>query len=72
MRLNEMKLLAGKTETISMSEFRRRPGDVIDQVQMGKEFSITKEGKVVAELKPPEPNAIELGAAIRRLGLAGQ
>ena len=70
-RLTDMKLLAGQIEEISMTELRQRPGDVIDQVQMGKKFTITKTGKVVAEITTPEPNALELGAAVRRLGLAG-
>ncbi len=71
MRLKDMKLLKGKSEEISMTDLRSRPGDVIDQVQMGKTFSITKAGKVVAVISQPEPNALELGAEVRRLGLAG-
>lgn len=67
--LAEMQLLKGQSETITMTEFRSRPGEVIDQVQMGKSFLITKEGKVVAEISCPEPTALELGASIRRLGL---
>lgn len=70
MRLTAMQLLKGKTEEISMTNLRSRPGDVIDQVQMGKTFTITKAGKVVAVISQPEPNALELGAEIRRLGLA--
>lgn len=70
-RLTEMKLLEGQTEEISMTDLRQRPGDVIDQVQMGKTFTITKGGKTVAVLSRPEPNALELGAEIRRLGLQG-
>jgi antitoxin (DNA-binding transcriptional repressor) of toxin-antitoxin stability system len=50
-----------------MTDLRSRPGDIIDQVQMGKTFDITKAGKKVATLSKPEPNAFELGAAIRRL-----
>jgi len=52
MRLTDMKLLAGKSETISMSDLRSRPGDVFDQVQLGKTFTITKGGKVVAVISP--------------------
>ena len=70
-RLTDMKLLEGQTEEISMTDLRQRPGDVIDQVQMGKTFTITKGGKTVAVLAQPEPNALELGAEIRRLGLQG-
>lgn len=70
MRLTDMKLLKGKSEEISMTDLRSRPGDVIDQVQSGKTFTVTKAGKVVAVISQPEPNALELGAEIRRLGLA--
>lgn len=66
-----MKLLAGTTEEITMTELRQRPGDIIDQVQMGRTFTITKAGKVVAVLSTPEPSALELGAEVRRLGLSG-
>jgi len=66
-----MKLLKGKSEEISMTDLRSRPGDVIDQVQSGKTFTVTKSGKVVAVISQPEPNALELGAEVRRLGLAG-
>lgn len=68
-RLVAMQLLAGQTETISMMDLRSRPGDVIDQVQMGKTFTITKGGKAVAVLVPLEANAAQLGAEVRRLGL---
>jgi prevent-host-death family protein len=69
MRLIQMNLLAGTVEVITMTGLRQRPGDVIDQVQLGKIFTITKAGKVVAILAKPEPTAFELGAEIRRLRL---
>jgi prevent-host-death family protein len=72
MKLTDMKLLEGQTEEITMTDLRSRPGDVVDQVQMGKEFTITKAGKVVAVVHAPEPTALELGAAIRKLGLGGR
>jgi prevent-host-death family protein len=71
MRLTDMKLLKGKSEGISMTDLRSRPGDVIDQVQSGKTFTVTKVGKIVAVISQPEPTALELGAEVRRLGLAG-
>jgi antitoxin (DNA-binding transcriptional repressor) of toxin-antitoxin stability system len=58
MKLTEMKLMKGKTEQITIMDFRSRPGDILTQVQMGKIFRITKQGKVVAMLSPPEPNAL--------------
>ena len=62
--------LAGQTETITMMDFRKAPGDVLLQAQMGKVFNITKNGVIVAVLSPPELSAIELGAEIRRMKLA--
>lgn len=70
MKLTEMQLLKGKSETISMSDLRSRPGDIIQQVQSGKTFTITKGNKIVAVLTSPEPTAFELGAEIRRIELA--
>ena len=64
--------LAGQTETITAMDFRRTPGDVLLQTQLGKTFTITKNGTVVAVLSPPEPTALELGAAVRRRGVAGK
>ena len=61
--------LTGERETISAMEFRRTPGDVLLQVQMGKVFEITVRGIVAAVLSAPESNALELGAEIRRLKL---
>jgi prevent-host-death family protein len=61
--------LAGQTETITAMDFRRAPGDVLLQAQMGKTFSITKNGVVIAILSAPEMDALELGAEIRRLGM---
>lgn len=71
MRLIAMQLLAGQTEKITMMQLRKGPGDIIDQVQMGKTFTVTKAGKVVAVISQPEPSALELGAEIRRLKHAG-
>lgn len=65
MLLAESKILAGQTETITVSDFRNAPGDILQQVQMGKVFNITKAGKLIAVLQAPEPNAFELGAACR-------
>ena len=70
-RLEKAVSLSGQTETITAMDFRRGPGDVLLQAQMGKIFHITKHGVTVAVLGPPEYNAIELGSAIRKLGLGG-
>lgn len=68
-KLSDMKLLAGEVEEISMTEFRKLPGEVIAQVEAGKTFRITKLGRVIAVISQPEPSAAELGAEVRRLGL---
>lgn len=42
--------LLGEVESITMMELRRNPGEVMDQVTLGKVFTITRGGKVVATL----------------------
>ena len=61
--IDEVKL--NDTKEISIGEFRKNPGEIFQQVQMGRSFYITKLGKVIAWLTKPEPNAFELGAAAR-------
>ena len=71
MSLTDKQLFRGIVEQITISDFRSRPGDVICQVQMGKTFNITKQGKVVAVLQQPEEtSAIFIANEIRRLGFA--
>ena len=69
--LRDMDLLDGEVETITAVDFRKVVGDVLMQVALGKRYVITRYGKPIAELHRPEPTAFELGAAVRRLGLAG-
>jgi len=72
---DEVGSLEGREETITMTELRALPGDVMDQVSLGKVFNITRGGRILGRLVPPaprEPNALELGAAVRRLGLEGR
>lgn len=67
--LTKSAILTGQIETISMMDFRSAPGDILLQAQMGKVFNITKNGVIVAVLHAPEPDALELGAEVRRLKL---
>lgn len=67
MTLIDMKLLAGKREQITLSDLRKRPGDIFQQVQMGKVFTVTKNGKRIADISQSEPTAFELGAAARKV-----
>lgn len=46
------KLLQGKVETISTMDLRKRPGECLTQVSLGKTFCITRRGKIVAYLTP--------------------
>ena len=71
-KLTNTALLRGQTETITAMDFRKSPGDVLLQAQMGKTFTITRNGVIVAKLSPLEPDALEIGSAIRHLGLQGQ
>lgn len=44
----------GETATLTVSEFRSAPGDALDRVSRGMEITITKNGRPVAVLSPPE------------------
>jgi len=66
-KLRYLCLLEGETETITMTDLRSQPGDVFAQIQQGKTFTVTKQGKPIAVIHSPEPTALELGAALRRL-----
>lgn len=65
--MSQMQLLNGQKETITISEFRSRPGEVFAQVAAGKVFEVQKQGTTIAIIGPPELNAFELGAEIRRI-----
>lgn len=52
--LKQQVSMAGQSETISLYDLRCSPGLVFAQVELGKEFKITRRGKVIAEIKPPE------------------
>ena len=68
--LAKSAILTGQTETITAMDFRRAPGDILLQAQMGKTFTITKNGVAIAVLSAPEQDALQLGTEIRRLKLA--
>jgi prevent-host-death family protein len=65
----ELGSLAGRTDTITITDLRSRPGDILSQVECGKEFRITRNGNLIAVISKPENNALELGAEARRCGL---
>ena len=68
-KLSEMNLLYGQTEEITCTELRKTPGDIIEQVRLGKVFFVTKgKGrKRVAMISQPGATAVELASAVRHL-----
>lgn len=64
------QLLVGQREKITMMDLRKSPGDVFTQVQMGKIFIITSNGKPIAQIcqvQPDELSALEIGKALRSI-----
>ena len=46
------KDFTGQTATVTMAEFRARPGEVLDFARHGMEITITKSGRPIAVLAP--------------------
>lgn len=46
--------LDGEVEIITVTELRAGPGECLDQVALGKVLGITRKGKIVAFLVPPQ------------------
>lgn len=59
--------LKGQTEEISISDLRSKPGEVFAQVALGKSFTVSKCGKVVAKIDQPENFDWAALARLRRL-----
>lgn len=59
--------LVGHSESITISELRAKPGEVFAQVALGKSFTISKNGKVMAEIKKPESFDLAALARLRKL-----
>lgn len=61
-RLTDSQPLRGQLEYLALQDMRAAPGDIINQVQMGKVYVITKQGKPVAVLQalPGERLSIEI------------
>lgn len=68
--LSSICALSGR-QTITAMDFRRHPGEVFLQASLGRTFVVTKSGRPWCLITPYEPDASELGAAVRALGLAG-
>jgi antitoxin (DNA-binding transcriptional repressor) of toxin-antitoxin stability system len=65
-QLAEQVSLANKLERITISEFRKQPGEVLAQVALGKTFLVSKAGKPVAVLSKV-PGA-QLSVIVKRDG----
>jgi antitoxin (DNA-binding transcriptional repressor) of toxin-antitoxin stability system len=61
-QLSEQVSLERKLEEITISEFRKQPGEVMAQIALGKTFVITKGGKYVAVISrvPGEHLAMDI------------
>ena len=53
-------------ETITVMEFRKRPGEALLHASLGKTIVVTKNGAPICMLVPYEMSALELGASIRQ------
>ncbi len=53
-RISEQISFHGKAEKISIMDFRKRPGEVLQKAELGMTIIITKGGKEVAYLTPFE------------------
>jgi antitoxin (DNA-binding transcriptional repressor) of toxin-antitoxin stability system len=69
-KMSELQLLAGQHERITIVEFRLAPGEVLGQVMQGKRFTITKYGRVVADLTPVGTSEPEAAGESKRVGVA--
>jgi prevent-host-death family protein len=55
----------GTTEQ-SIRDLRNHGGDVVDRVERGESFVVTRSGKPVAELRPPGSRGLPVAELIRR------
>lgn len=45
---------SGQTATVTISELRSAPGDLLDRVAHGMTVQVTKNGRCVAVISPPD------------------
>lgn len=57
----------GQTATVSMTELRAAPGDVVDRVSHGLTVHVEKNGKRAASIVPPRDSS-EVDCVIHRDG----
>lgn len=51
---------------VSIRELRNHGGDVVDRVERGERFRVTRSGKAVAELRPLDSPGLSVTELIRR------
>ena len=58
-------------KTITMTQFKARPGECIYEIEHGQSFLISKHGKIVAKLTPVDekklPTVTELEGLLHRI-----
>lgn len=64
--LGQIPFLEQAVETITLTELRSHVGDTFVQVTLGKTYHITRNGVLIATIHAPEPDALTLGAALRK------
>ena len=52
-RLEQIASLSGQIETITAMDWRKMPGEILDQVILGKTYLVTRRGRVVAVIQRP-------------------
>ena len=51
---------------VSIRELRNHGGDVVDRVAAGERFTVTRNGKPVAEIRPISPAPVAVAELVRR------
>lgn len=61
-RLKKEVSLDGKFEVITLSDLRRLPGEIMQCVELGKTYLITRNGKAIAVLSKPPGETLTIAA----------
>jgi len=55
-----------RMKTVTIRDLRNRGGDVVDRVEAGEHVTVTRDGRAVAELRPPRSRGISAAALLER------
>jgi prevent-host-death family protein len=58
--IKEEVSLKGKFETISVSQLRQKPGEVLTLVDLGKTFLVTRNSKPIAVISSPPGETLSM------------